>query len=77
MTKDRASIHDRPKEIEALADFGHWEAELIVCKDMHPVLVLHEPTGHPHPSAFLRIVSVLLSRACLNRKAAASSEVGM
>jgi IS30 family transposase len=25
MIKDRASIHDRPKEIDARADVGHWE----------------------------------------------------
>jgi IS30 family transposase len=42
MIKDRASIHDRPKEIDARVDVGHWEGDLIICKHMRPVLVLHE-----------------------------------
>jgi transposase, IS30 family len=40
--KDRSSIHDRPKDIEARADIGHWEGDLINCKRTRPVLVLHE-----------------------------------
>ena len=40
--KDRASIHDRPKEIETRDDVGHWEGDLIICKRTRPVLVLHE-----------------------------------
>jgi transposase, IS30 family len=40
--KDRASIHDRPKDIEARFDIGHWEGDLIICKRTRPVLVLHE-----------------------------------
>jgi IS30 family transposase len=40
--KDRASIHDRPKTIESRSEAGHWEGDLIICKRMRPVLVLHE-----------------------------------
>jgi transposase, IS30 family len=40
--KDRASIHDRPKTVETRGEAGHWEGDLIICKRMRPVLVLHE-----------------------------------
>ena len=38
--KDRASIHDRPIAVETRGEIGHWEGDLIICKQ--PVLVLHE-----------------------------------
>ena len=40
--KDRASIHERPKTIDARTEAGHWEGDLIICKRTRPVLVLHE-----------------------------------
>jgi hypothetical protein len=40
--KNRASIHDRPKLIEGRGEAGHWEGDLIICKRIWPVLVLHE-----------------------------------
>ena len=40
--KDRASIHDRPKTVETRGEAGHWEGDLIICKRLRPVLVLHE-----------------------------------
>ena len=40
--KDRVSIHERPKHVEARTEGGHWEGDLIICKRTRPVLVLHE-----------------------------------
>jgi IS30 family transposase len=40
--KDRVSIHQRPKNIDARTQAGHWEGDLIICKRTRPGLVLHE-----------------------------------
>jgi IS30 family transposase len=40
--KDRVSIHERPENIDARTEAGHWEGDLIICKRTRPVLVLHE-----------------------------------
>jgi len=42
MIKDRVSIHERPENVDARTEAGHWEGGLIVCKRTRPVLVLHE-----------------------------------
>lgn len=39
---DRASIHDRPEEIEERKQAGHWEGDLMICKQTRPLLVLKE-----------------------------------
>ena len=40
--KDRVSIHERPENIDARTEAGHWEGDLIIYKRTRPVLVLHE-----------------------------------
>jgi len=40
--KNRVSIHERPKNIDARSEAGHWEGDLILCKRTRPMLVLHE-----------------------------------
>ena len=40
--KNRVSIHERPECVDDRSEFGHWEADLIICQRMRPVLVLHE-----------------------------------
>ena len=40
--KDRASLHDRPRDVEGRTAMGHWEGDLIICKRTRPVLVRHE-----------------------------------
>jgi len=41
--KDRISIHERPKDIEARQEIGHWEGDLVSFKgNRQHLLVLHE-----------------------------------
>ncbi|MDY8108836.1 IS30 family transposase [Fulvimarina sp. 2208YS6-2-32] len=40
--KNRRSIHDRPASADDRKEAGHWEAELVICKQTKLVLVLHE-----------------------------------
>ena len=37
-----ASPSERPKNVDARTEGGHWEGDLIICKRTRPVLVLHE-----------------------------------
>ena len=39
---ERRSIHDRPSDVEARKEVGHWEGDLIICQRTRPVLVLIE-----------------------------------
>jgi IS30 family transposase len=41
-TTSATAPHQRPKNIDARTEAGHWEGDLIICKRTRPVLVLHE-----------------------------------
>src|ERR1700720_4122666 len=34
--KDRLSIHERPENVDARTETGHWEGDLIICKRTRP-----------------------------------------
>jgi IS30 family transposase len=51
--KDRVSIHERPKDVDARIEAGHWERDLIICKRTRPVLVLHESKSCVTPTTAL------------------------
>jgi transposase, IS30 family len=38
----RRSIHDRPENVQAREEAGHWEGDLLICRRTRPVLVLKE-----------------------------------
>lgn len=40
--KGRVSIHERPEAANDRSEFGHWEADYMICAKHQPVLVLHE-----------------------------------
>ena len=54
--KDRISIHERPKNVDARTEVGHWEGDLIICKRTRPVLVLHERKSAPLHHLLLRLL---------------------
>jgi transposase, IS30 family len=39
---ERRSIHDRPEAVQERKEAGHWEGDLLICKQTRPVLVLKE-----------------------------------
>src|ERR671933_26692 len=39
---ERRSIHDRPEDVQARKEAGHWEGDLLICRRTRPVLVLKE-----------------------------------
>src|SRR5918911_2619133 len=39
---ERRSIHDRPEDVQARRDAGHWEGDLLICKRTRPLLVPKE-----------------------------------
>src|SRR4051812_32939019 len=39
---ERRSIHDRPESVEGRREAGHWEGDLLICRQTRPVLVLKE-----------------------------------
>ena len=43
---DRASVHDRPGEVDSREQAGHWEGDLMICKRTRPLLVLVERKTH-------------------------------
>jgi hypothetical protein len=42
MLLSSGSAHNQPKNIEARAEIGHWEGDLIIYKRTRPMLVFHE-----------------------------------
>ena len=40
--KGRVSIHERPEVVNNRSEYGHWEADYMICAKHQPVLVLHE-----------------------------------
>ena len=49
--KDRVSIHERPENIDARTEAGHWEGDLIICKRTRAMLArsgeMMPPCGVP------------------------------
>ena len=71
--KDRLSIHERPKKVDARTEGGHWEGDLIICKRTRPVLVLHERKSRTASRPASRAITPTSCTSCARSRAPAKA----